>query len=108
LFTEYLEAGDLEGLVSLYAPNAHFVPTPGNHAVGTDAIRKTLTGLIDHGVRIKLELRDIRLVGDVALVSNTATVTGVAPEPVVTNTSEILRRQPDGGWVHVVDDPFFS
>jgi hypothetical protein len=41
-------------------------------------------------------------------VSNTATLTGVAPEPVITNTSEILRRQPDGGWLHVVDDPFFS
>jgi uncharacterized protein (TIGR02246 family) len=108
LFMEYLQAGDLEGLVSLYEPNAHFVPTPGNHVIGTDAIREALKGLIDHGARIKLEPRDIRLVDDVALVSNTATVTGVAPEPVITNTSEILRRQPDGGWLHVVDDPFFS
>nr|WSY53615.1 hypothetical protein OG999_28220 [Streptomyces sp. NBC_00886] len=39
---------------------------------------------------------------------NNATLTGVGPEPVVSTTTEILRRQPDGGWVHVVDDPFFS
>lgn len=48
-----------------------------------------------------------RLVDDVALVSNTATLTGVGPDPVVSTTTEIFRRQPDGGWAHVVDDPFF-
>jgi ketosteroid isomerase-like protein len=47
-------------------------------------------------------------VDDVALVSNTATLTGFRPEPVISTTTEILRRQPDGGWAHVVDDPFFS
>jgi uncharacterized protein (TIGR02246 family) len=108
LFMEYLEAGDLEGLVSLYEPNAYFVPTPEAHLVGTEAIRTALQQLIDNGARLKLELRDIRQVDDVALVSNTATLTGVGPEPVISTTTEILRRQPDGGWVHVVDDPFFS
>ncbi|MFI6444580.1 hypothetical protein [Kitasatospora sp. NPDC050543] len=68
----------------------------------------TLQQLIDNGARLKLELREIRHVDDVALVSNTATLTGVDPEPVISTTTEILRRQPDGGWVHVVDDPFFS
>ncbi|MFE2251844.1 nuclear transport factor 2 family protein [Streptomyces lavendulae] len=108
LFTEYLEAGDIEGLVSLYEPNAHFVPTPGTHLVGTGPIRKGLQELIDTGARLKLELRDIRQVDDIALVSNTATLTGVGPEPVVSTTTEVLRRQPHGGWAHVVDDPFFG
>ncbi|MFI9761409.1 nuclear transport factor 2 family protein [Streptomyces sp. NPDC051963] len=108
LFMEYLQAGDLEGLVSLYDPNAHFVPEPGNHAVGTDAIRNALRQLIDSGAKLKLEPRELRVVGDVALVSNTATLTGATPEPVVSNTTEILRRHPEGGWVHVVDDPFFT
>jgi hypothetical protein len=49
-------------------------------------------------------------VGDVALVSNTATLTRATPDgsPVCSTTTEILRRQADGGWAHVVDDPFFS
>jgi len=108
LFMEYLEAGDIEGLVSLYEPTAHFVPTPGTHVVGAEAIRHALQELIDQGARLKLELREIRQVDDGALVSNTATLTGVGPEPVTSTTTEILRRQPDGGWAHVVDDPFFS
>ncbi|MGV9270067.1 nuclear transport factor 2 family protein [Kitasatospora sp. NPDC003701] len=108
MFMEYLEAGDLEGLLSLYEPNAHFVPAPGTHLVGTEAIRKALQRLIDTGARLELELRDIRQVDDVALVSNTATLTGVGVEPVVSTTTEVLRRRPDGGWAHVVDDPFFG
>lgn len=108
MFVEYLAAGDIEGLVSLYEPNAHFVPAPGTHLVGTGPIRKGLQQLIDAGARVKLELRDIRRVDDLALVSNTATLTGVGPEPVTSTTTELLRRQPDGGWAHVVDDPFFS
>ncbi|MFK0112297.1 SgcJ/EcaC family oxidoreductase [Streptomyces sp. NPDC091217] len=107
LFMEYLEAGDVEGLVSLYEPNAHFVPAPGTHLEGTDAIRAAMQQMVDSGARLKLELRDIRQVDDVALVSNHATLTGAGPEPVISTTTEILRRQPDGGWVHVVDDPFF-
>ncbi|MFI8280545.1 nuclear transport factor 2 family protein [Streptomyces sp. NPDC085929] len=108
LFTEYLAAGDIEGLLSLYEPNAHFVPTPGTHLTGTDSIRPALQQLIDGGARLTLEPRDIRQVDDLALVSNHATLTGVGPEPVISTTTEILRRQPDGGWVHVVDDPYFS
>ncbi|MYX97775.1 SgcJ/EcaC family oxidoreductase [Streptomyces sp. SID486] len=108
LFMEYLEAGDVEGLVSLYEPNAHFVPAPGTHSTGTDAIRAAMQQMVDSGSRLKLELRDIRQVDDVALVSNNATLTGAGPEPVISTTTEILRRQPDGGWAHVVDDPFFS
>ncbi|MER5536713.1 SgcJ/EcaC family oxidoreductase [Streptomyces mirabilis] len=108
LFMEYLEAGDVEGLVSLYEPSAHFVPTPGTHLVGTDAIRKAMQQMVDSGARLNLEPREIRQVDDVALVSNNAILTGAGQEPVVSTTTEILRRQPDGGWVHVVDDPFFS
>jgi uncharacterized protein (TIGR02246 family) len=110
LFTEYLQAGDLDGLVSLYEPAAHFIPTPGTHLVGTTAIREGLQQLIDSGARLNLEMRAIRRVDDIALLSNTATLTSATPNgtPVVTTTTEILRRQPNGGWAHVVDDPFFG
>jgi uncharacterized protein (TIGR02246 family) len=107
---EYLQAGDLDGLVSLYEPAAHFIPTPGTHLVGTTAIREGLQQLIDSGARLDLEMRAVRRVGDIALLSNTATLTSATPNgtPVISITTEILRRQPDGGWVHVIDDPFFG
>ncbi|MFD8793553.1 YybH family protein, partial [Streptomyces vinaceus] len=106
-FTRYLAAGDLDGLLSLYEPDAHFVPTPGTHLTGADAIREGLRHLIDAGARLTLELRDIRQVGDIALLSNRATLTGLGPDPLTTDTTEVVRRQPDGSWAHVIDDPFF-
>ncbi|MET8630162.1 SgcJ/EcaC family oxidoreductase [Kitasatospora sp. NPDC004669] len=106
-FTRYLAAGDLDGLLSLYEPDAHFVPTPGTHLTGTDAIREGLRHLIDADARLTLELRDIRQVGDIALLSNRATLTGLGPDPLTTDTTEVVRRQPDGSWAQVIDDPFF-
>ena len=41
---------------------------------------------------------------------DSATLTAATPDakPVISTTTQILRRQPDGGWVHIVDDPFFG
>lgn len=66
--------------------------------------------MIDSGARIRLEPRNIRRVDDLALVSNTATLTAATPDakPVTSTTTAILRRQPDGGWLHILDDPFFD
>ena len=108
LFMEYLAARDLEGLVSLYEPDAHFVPEPGVHATGEAAIRQALQNLLDSGAGLTLEPRDSRIVGDIALMSNTATLSPVGSPPVISDTTEVLRRQPDGTWAYVVDDPFFS
>jgi uncharacterized protein (TIGR02246 family) len=110
LFIEYLEAADLDGLLSLYEPNAHVVAAPGRLLVGTVAIRQALQQMIDSGARLRLEPRNIRRVDDLALVSNTATLTEATPhgKPVTSTTTKILRRQPDGGWVHILDDPFFG
>jgi uncharacterized protein (TIGR02246 family) len=110
LFTEYLQAGDLEGLLSLYEPTAQLVPAPGDSRVGTANIRAALQQLIDSGVRMTLQQRAIRQAGDIALVSNTATLTGSAPDGAAFSpaTAAILRRQPDGSWAYVIDDPFFG
>jgi ketosteroid isomerase-like protein len=110
LFMEYLEAADLDGLVSLYETNAHVVAAPGLLLVGTVAIREALQQMIDSGARVRLEPRNIRRVDDLALVSNTATLTEATPDakPVTSTTTQILRRQPDGGWIHILDDRFFG
>jgi uncharacterized protein (TIGR02246 family) len=110
LFTRYLAAGDLEALVSLYEPAATLRPEPGRVASGTDAIRESLQAYVEAGARISLELRTIRTTGDLALLSNRATAEGLLPGGAVlsTTTTEVARRQPDGRWLYVIDDPFFG
>jgi uncharacterized protein (TIGR02246 family) len=110
LFTRYLAAGDLAALVSLYEPAATLRPEPGRVASGTDAIRESLQAYVEAGARISLELRTIRTTGDLALLSNRATAEGLLPGGAVlsTTTTEVARRQPDGRWLYVIDDPFFG
>ena len=110
LFMRLLAAGDLDGLVSLYEPGATLVPTADGAATGTEAIRESLQALIHDRVSIKLVPRKIQVSGDVALVSNVATLVGATPDgsSVTTHTTEVLRRQPDGHWTYLIDDPFFG
>ena len=110
LFMRLLAAGDLDGLMSLYEPGATLVPTANGAATGTEAIRECLQALIHDRVSIKLVPRKIQVSGDVALVSNAATVVGATPDgsSVTTHTTEVLRRQPDGRWTYLIDDPFFG
>ena len=96
--------------MSLYEPAATLRPEPGRVASGTDAIRESLQAYVEAGVRISLELRTIRTTGDLALLSNRATAEGLLPGGAVlsTTTTEVARRQPDGRWLYVIDDPFFG
>jgi len=109
VFMQLLAAGDLDGLVSLYDPGATLVATPDGAATGTEAIRESLHALIHDRISITLVPRKIQVSGDIALVSNVATVGG-APDgsSVTTHTTEVLRRQPDGRWTYLIDDPFFG
>ena len=74
------------------------------------SIRESLRGYIDAGARLSLQPRTIHTVGDIALLSNRAEVRGLRPDGEVlsTTTIEVVRRQADGRWLYVVDDPFFG
>jgi uncharacterized protein (TIGR02246 family) len=59
-FTERLNAGDLDGIVALYAPDARFVTPMGDVLVGRDAIRPVLAGLV--AARTRFASRVVRAV----------------------------------------------
>ena len=110
LFVDFLATGDLDGLVSLYEPDATLQPEPGRLVSGTAAIRESLRKYVEAGARISLDTRKLHLVGDLALMSCRAKVDGLLPdgELLAATTTEVARRQPDGRWLYVVDDPFFE
>ncbi|MGW2183714.1 nuclear transport factor 2 family protein [Streptomyces sp. NPDC001732] len=108
LFVRHLAAGDLDRLAGLYEPGAVFVAEPGTAATGAQAVRESLRQYVEAGVRIGLELRRVRETGDLALLSSVATVDAPGRPQVTTVTTEVARRQPDGRWLYVVDDPSFN
>ncbi len=94
-------SGDVEGMVALYEPNAVVARIGGRMAVGRDAIRKLYTELVSSGMKFALgDLRPAIVSEDLALTSTRL--------PNGTVTAEIARRQPDGTWLWVIDQPAIS
>jgi uncharacterized protein (TIGR02246 family) len=98
-------AGDVDGLVALYEPDARMVRDDGSVAEGLDAIREVWSGFVALGGRISMTTRYAIENDDVALLSNEWTFEG-AGMTFSSTTAEVARRQPDGSWRYVVDNPF--
>lgn len=97
LFVERANAGDVEGLVDLYEPDAVLRVRPGQMARGHAAIRAVYADLLAPQPRFgPPDVQETVRSGDLALTSSVIS-TGT--------TAEIARRQPDGTWRWVVDNP---
>jgi uncharacterized protein (TIGR02246 family) len=108
LFEEAFNAGDLDGLMELYEPDAALIAQPGSVAHGGEQARAALQGFLTLKGRITLDTKLVVTVGELAYLSNTWSLTGTGPDgnPVVLGamTAEVARRQADGGWRYVIDN----
>lgn len=110
LFTVAFNARDLEALVGLYEPDAILMPQPGRTVSGHAAIREAFRGFL--AIQGQFELRHQKTLQspDVALLFSEWRLTGADPNgnPVDLGgqTSDVVRRQPDGSWLLVVDNPY--
>jgi ketosteroid isomerase-like protein len=96
LFVQRVNAGDIDGLVALYEPDAVMAVSREKVVIGRDAIRQALTEFVRSGATLTLGKQQPTLrVGGLALTSTHLDDGGV--------TAEIARRQPDGTWRWVVD-----
>ena len=104
LFVRYFADGDLDGLMSLYEESAVF-PTPHGTSTGHDEIRATLKAYLDSGAKLVFGESLVFAAGDLALMHTPWTMTmpdGSTPEGA---TAEIVRRQSDGSWKYIIDNP---
>jgi uncharacterized protein (TIGR02246 family) len=111
LLVELFNAGDLDGIAALYEPKALMVAEPGRVISGQAQIRQAYEGFLPGKSQLAITPRQVLVLeGDVALASNNWQITGTNPDGSPMSASgtsaEILRRQPDGSWLYVVDDPF--
>jgi uncharacterized protein (TIGR02246 family) len=101
---EAFNAADLDALAALYEPDARMVGMDGSVAEGTEAIRAEWAGLMAMGGRIASTTRYVIAAGDVALLRGDFTFTSGDLE-FGSSTAEVVRRQPDGTWLYVIDHP---
>jgi ketosteroid isomerase-like protein len=99
LFVERANAGDADGIAALYEQDAVMAFPPGQQTVGREAIRALWTKVLEQAPRFELEDPLPTLVsGDIALTSTPAKDdTGIR--------SQVVRRQPDGTWLRLLDQP---
>jgi uncharacterized protein (TIGR02246 family) len=111
LFSERMAAGDVDGVVALYEPGGGLVSYDGLVTTGAAAIREALARLAAMRPRMTMNLvRVVRTANDLAVVYNDWQMTALDAEgrPVTMEgrAIEVSRRQADGSWLFVLDDPF--
>ena len=111
LFGEHVNAGDLEALVALYEPGCSLVRRDGSVAHGHAEIRAVLSRLIAMQARMSTEIVKVVRAGDeLALVYNdwhmSAKRDDGQPVEASGKAIEVVRRQGDGTWRFILDDPF--
>jgi len=110
LFAGAMNAGDLDAALSLYEPGATFAQEPGASVTGLPAIREALAGFLALRPTLSGRVRKVLEADGVALVVNQWTLAGTQPdggEIALSGVSaDVLRRQADGRWLILVDDPW--
>ena len=105
-----INSGDLDSLMPLYESEAAFATQPGNLAPGAAGIREALAGFISMNGTLDLEVTRVLEAGDLALVIGVWSFDGTGPdgEPVhlEARNADVLRRQTDGTWRFVIDNPW--
>jgi len=101
LFVERSNAGDAAGVAALYEDDAVMAYPPGGQTVGREAIRALWEKVLANRPHFEPEPPLPTLVsGDIALTSSVAKDGAGA-------RAQVARRQPDGSWLRMLDQPEF-
>ena len=105
-----INTGDLYTLMTLYEPEAAFAAQPGALRHGASGVRESLAGFIAMKGTLDLKVTRVLEVTDLALVAGVWSFngTGADGEPVMLtgHNADVLRRQADGTWRFVIDNPW--
>ncbi|HTY56520.1 MAG TPA: SgcJ/EcaC family oxidoreductase [Candidatus Binataceae bacterium] len=110
LLIEALNKGDLEAAVALYEPSASMVQDSGEVVIGHAAIREIMKGFLAIKPRFTIKVDGVQSGdGTLALTQATWSVSGTdadgKPVTMGSRSAEVVRRQSDGTWKFVIDNP---
>jgi ketosteroid isomerase-like protein len=105
-----INSGDLDSLMPLYESEAAFATEPGSLVHGAPGVSEALNGFISMKGELDIEVTRVLEAGDLALVIGVWSFNGTGPDgdPVrlAARNADVLRRQGDGTWRFVIDNPW--
>lgn len=109
-FAAAFNSGNIGNLLSLYEENAVLIARNGALRTGFEEIRAELLALLELGGKFTSVNRYAFRAGETALLRanwklETASPQG-EPFEIAGDSAEIIRRQPDGSWLYILDHPF--
>jgi uncharacterized protein (TIGR02246 family) len=103
-----INRGDVGAAAAEYDPEAVFV-VEGEMKAGPDAVRAVLEGFVATKPSLTLEVQSCSIAGDIAQLSATWKLSGQGPDGAPIEMSgrsmEVMRRQGDGSWKMLIDNP---
>jgi len=108
--TEAINRGDIEAALDLYEPDAVLVAQPGQIARGRASIRDALARFVSLKPTLRGQSQQLVDSGNIVLYCSRWTLTGTSPDggkvEMAGVSSDILRRQSDGRWLILIDNPW--
>ena len=108
LFSQQVNAGDLEAVIELYEPGATFVLESGEVVRSHEGMRAVLTNLLSKKPRFESRVERCAMQDDIAMLYTNFVITmpdSSEPQQMKSRAIEILRRQTDGSWKLIIGDP---
>ena len=109
---EAITLGDMDAMLSLYEPDATFALPTGfgeGSVTGLDGLRQAISGFLALDPQLTVNPEKTLVSGDTALVIGHWTLTGRDQAGNDINAggryADVVRRQPDGAWKFVIDNP---
>ena len=112
LFVDAINAHDLDALLDLYEPDPLLADLDGNTLRGITATRHFLSDFLAVAQSIDTTTRKAVATDDIALLSSRWLAHIRTPDgedlTAEGSSAEVARRQPDGTWRFIIDDPLFT
>jgi ketosteroid isomerase-like protein len=112
LIGDAITGGDLEGALSLYEPGATFVMPSAlgeGSVTGLAGLREAISGFLAINPKLTVNAERTVLAGDTALVIGNWTLMGRDENghdiDIAGRYADVVRRQSDGRWLYVIDNP---
>lgn len=109
LLGQYIDAGDLDAILSIHEAKAGIVEWSGNVAKNKQDIRKVYKDFFATNPDLNVNARQIIEIDDIAIILGDYTLDFTYNSKLIKTHGkfgDIVRRQPDGKWLYLLDNPY--